>query len=111
MCILGTVCKVLISASLLHDVFDHKYASSKESSDGMDVICAFLKELKFSEPEVDGVIKICENVSYSKEKKGKLEKLETPIDLLRNIVSDADKLDAIGYAGIERCRTYQKVCA
>ena len=36
--------------------------------------------------------KICDNVSYSKEKKGKLEELEESIVFLRNIVSDADTI-------------------
>lgn len=43
------------------------------------------------------MIEICENVSFSKEKKGKLNTdLPRHVMLLRNIVSDADKLDAIG---------------
>jgi len=43
------------------------------------------------------VIEICENVSFSKEKKGLLnQNLPKHVMLLRNIVSDADKLDAIG---------------
>ena len=33
--------------------------------------------------EIEAIQKICENVSYSKEKKGKLEKLEFPTSYLR----------------------------
>lgn len=101
--------KVLISAALLHDVFDHKYSNQEEAENGMTEIRNFLKNENFHEKEIDAVIKICENVSYSKEKKGKLEKLDHPVKLLRDIVSDADKLDAIGLSGIERCRMYSKV--
>lgn len=102
--------KVLVAAALLHDVFDHKYASAEETSDGLNEMCSFLRnEQKFTQIEVEAVISICTNVSYSKEKKGLLEKLDYPISLLRDIVSDADKLDAIGLAGIERCRLYSKV--
>ena len=102
--------KILVASALLHDVFDHKYSSAEEAEKGMSQMCSFLRdEQKFSESEVDAVITICKNVSYSKEKKGLLEKMEHPVSLLRDIVSDGDKLDAIGLAGIERCRMYSKV--
>ena len=49
------------------------------------------------------MIDICENVSFSKEKKGKLNNdLPKNVMLLRNIVSDADKLDAIGKKKFEK---------
>lgn len=101
--------KILLSAALLHDVFDHKYSSAQEAENGMQEIRSFLQSEGFGQGEIEAVIKICENVSYSKEKKGKLEKLDQPVKLLRDIVSDADKLDAIGFSGIERCRMYSKV--
>lgn len=53
--------------------------------------------MELKESEVGAVIDICENVSFSKEKKGLLNHdLPKHVMLLRNIVSDADKLDAIG---------------
>ena len=75
----------------------------------MDRMKLFLSDEGLSDIEVRTVITICENISYSKEKKGLLECLDYPISFLRNIVSDADKLDAIGYDGIERCRMYTQV--
>ena len=53
--------KILISAALLHDVFDHKYSSQKEAENGMTEIRNFLKNENFHEKEIDAVIKICEN--------------------------------------------------
>ncbi|CAG5112838.1 Oidioi.mRNA.OKI2018_I69.chr2.g7009.t1.cds [Oikopleura dioica] len=95
------------TAALVHDVFDHKYVSDNAS--GLDKMKEFLKSVELTEKEIDWVIEICENVSFSKEKKGKLNKdLPKHVMLLRNIVSDADKLDAIGYDGIERCRMYTR---
>ena len=102
--------KILVASALLHDVFDHKFTSTDEAEKGMAQMCSFLRDdQKFSPSEVDAVIVICKNVSYSKEKKGLLEDMKNPVLLLRDIVSDGDKLDAIGFSGIERCRMYSKV--
>merc|ERR1712212_738771 len=100
--------KILYSAAWLHDIFDHKYTTEEEAKAGQLKIKSFLENIEFHSDEIEAIQKICENVSYSKEKKGKLEKLEFPTSYLRDIVSDADKLDAIGYAGIERCRDFSK---
>merc|ERR1711970_398632 len=100
--------KILYSAAWLHDIFDHKYTTEKEAEAGQFKIKSFLENISFYPEEIEAIREICENVSYSKEKKGKLKKLEYPINYLRDIVSDADKLDAIGYAGIERCRDFSK---
>merc|ERR1712150_250731 len=100
--------KILFAAAWLHDIFDHKYTTEEEAKAGQLKIKSFLENIEFHSDEIEAIQKICENVSYSKEKKGKLEKLEFPTSYLRDIVSDADKLDAIGYAGIERCRDFSK---
>ena len=92
----------------MHDVFDHKYTTVDEAKNGMEKIEAFLTGQKYSEPEVTTIRLICENIFYSMEKKDKLAKLTETDGFLRDIVSDADKLDAIGYAGIERCRDFSR---
>jgi len=52
---------------------------------------------------------IIDNVSYSKENRGQLAQLSGETLLCRNIVSDADKLDALGADGARRCLDYARV--
>ena len=51
--------------------------------------------------------KIMLNVSYSREKKNLMDPLEGKTLYFRNVVSDADKIDAIGLGGLMRCFSYQ----
>lgn len=101
---------ILISA-WLHDVTDHKYIGSNPS-----LVCMLNNFLNkhFDEKIVKNVKLIIENISYSKEKKIKdlmgeviwEDFLPKEIVELRHIVSDADKLEALGLGGIRRCREY-----
>eukprot|EP00388_Colpodella_angusta_P000605 GDKJ01002131.1.p1 GENE.GDKJ01002131.1~~GDKJ01002131.1.p1 ORF type:complete len:277 (-),score=57.93 GDKJ01002131.1:59-766(-) len=96
---------IVLYASLLHDVVDHKYSDSADAQ-------VFSKLLANLDPKVVKIIEdIIAGVSYSKEVKNGLKHLEEyeselPFFLMRNIVSDADKIDAIGDIGIRRCGIY-----
>jgi len=99
-----------ISASaLLHDVCDHKYHTSDDNvqkfkSFVTDTVCQGDKDA------ANIILTIIENVSYSREKKGLLQKANLPnhIMAMRDIVSDADKIEALGEMGIERCIEFTK---
>jgi hypothetical protein len=97
--------------SWLHDVADHKYdphGALKEK------VCAFLAEdLNLDQPTVGLICSIIDYVSFSKENKALLA--GTPIDfgeifgkyaIIRHIVSDADKNQAMGEIGVVRCAQY-----
>lgn len=84
--------------ALLHDVLDHKYV--KQASEVL-VVEQEVRELlqPFLPPtQIEMIMSIINNVSYSKEKKG-LVKVCFP-EL--SIVQDADKLDAMGSVGVAR---------
>lgn len=85
--------KRIYISSILHDVEDHKYTHQK------GIIKKHLK--KFGYWDVDGVLKIINNISYTKEKKN-----FSKINLESKIVQDADRLDALGAIGISRCFVY-----
>ncbi len=90
-------------AALLHDVVDHKYT---------DTIEANTRQLtQFLENIADGgeIQWIINNISYSKEaSNGYPVHEDTQVQLARDIVSDADKLEAIGDKGIERCYQFTR---
>lgn len=102
---------ITMLAAWLHDINDHKYSDSVDIS---PIIFRFLPEQDFRK-----VCSIIDNVSFSKEvmminKGGKYpygwcnkDSLEECLEL-RNIVSDADKIDALGSSGFNRCATYIK---
>ena len=101
--------KLIVFTSWLHDISDHKYDSNGKLKSIRD---NFIKYF-CNDSETNLIIDIIESISYSKEKK-EIDR-GTPIDwkkkfgeyqLIRNIVSDADKLEAIGKIGIIRCIEY-----
>lgn len=91
--------KILMYACLLHDVCDHKYEHSVSKEERDKFIHKQLNNLQHSQCVID----VIENISYSQEVKGKRKTLEYPGCIYQDIVSDADKLEAIGKIGLDRC--------
>ena len=97
--------KIIIYASLLHDTIDHKYPTNLE--DKNFVLQDFLQE-KLGDEWLD-VKWVIDNISYTKEVKNGYPQHSDPIvQIARDIVSDADKLEAIGLTGIIRCQQFNK---
>ena len=103
---------LITSVALLHDVSDHKYDPDGIYKESMKLI---LKDF-FCDTDIELIINIIDRVSFSKENKAKQtgKKLDW-YDVLgvigcmvRSIVSDADKIEAIGLIGVERCMIYSK---
>ena len=103
---------ILQLAALCHDVLDHKYMGAAETMEEVrrDMKAA-LRDLSGLDPvQVDDVCLIAENISLSLELSGKLqtEALQSRgLEWLRNLVSDADKLDALGAQGLRRLVQFQ----
>ena len=94
---------LIIYASLLHDTVDSKYPDGLKNK--IEKLDNFLKE-KLSDKWTN-VKWIIDNISYSKEAKFGYPLHTDPIvQLARDIVSDADKLEAIGEIGLLRCKQY-----
>lgn len=90
----------------LHDVLDHKYFVSEKQKENVK---NFIISLKWNPNDV---LSATEAVSFSKEKKYGMRYFEKILEkkwiVVRDIVSDADKEDAIGINGVNRCYIYEK---
>lgn len=90
--------KIIITACYLHDVIDHKLF---EDVDAQKVkIINLLIDNNYLTSEIDEIIAIIENVSFSK---GNINECD---NLNLKIVRDADRLDALGAIGIVRTIEY-----
>jgi HD superfamily phosphodiesterase len=106
------IIKMVITVAWLHDVSDHKYDPEHKL---YLVINNFLKNY-FNDDNTKLIVNIIDRISYSNENRHiinnyKLDWLEVLGEegcLIRNIVSDADKLEALGNKGLKRCMMYTK---
>ncbi len=94
---------IIMMASLLHDVCDDKYVDKSITKAELH---KFINEVDSVRASM--IISIINNISYSKEVKGKLEVLPYPYNIYRDAISDADKICAIGEIGIIRCEQYTR---
>lgn len=93
---------IIMYAALLHDVCDHKYPESIPFED-------LVKFIRDNIPtKADIVIDLINNVSFSKEVANKRAKFEEPYNTILDIISDADRLEALGEIGITRCIEYTR---
>lgn len=84
-------------AALLHDLYDSKYFNGT-LEDATNLLVKYLNSKGVEDKISDKIIDIINNMSYSKN--SSVNSLE------QAVVSDADRLDAIGAIGIARCFTY-----
>ena len=100
------------AAALFHDLWDHKYVDhfSIDYKRTKDKLKYELKKMLFSDQEIKDIEIIINNVSLSREMK--LRSANNYLNLkhlqlMRDIVSDADKLEMLGISGIERIVEFQ----
>jgi uncharacterized protein len=94
--------------ALLHDVCDHKYKNTANFQKIKECQTKFLQDL-LNQTDIHIIVSVIDNISFSKEQEYGISKNLTDLEhLIRNVVSDADKLEALGYIGIKRCMIYQR---
>jgi len=95
---------IIMFATLLHDLHNNKHPNSISLDKLHQFISSYLGKEK-----TDIVIKIIDNISYSKEIAGNREVLEEPYNTYLIAISDADRIDALGHNGIKRCILYTSI--
>ncbi|KAJ1446686.1 hypothetical protein M885DRAFT_577253 [Pelagophyceae sp. CCMP2097] len=102
---------VIEAAALLHDVCDHKYVDEETEAGRLAIFERDgLLSMLLDASNAGAVKAIIAEVSYSREDKRARNGLEPlwlaldePVRTLRHVVSDADKIDALGASGLRRC--------
>ncbi|CAN6667810.1 hypothetical protein TRVA0_039S01442 [Trichomonascus vanleenenianus] len=95
-------------AALFHDLLDSKYDHNSHSAVRSEIV-NFMSSNEISQPQTDMVLKIIDDMSYSKEKKMRANHQwttwhESCVEL--HCVQDADRLDAMGAFGVFRAAGY-----
>lgn len=98
------IIRLVTIGAWLHDVADHKYDRDGTLDKKLDI---FLHSIT-TELEFVRIKDVINKISFSKEDKyRKSGKFYEP-DPVREIVSDADKIEAIGNIGLIRCADYSR---
>ena len=104
---------ILRTCALLHDAYDHKYFQKPEDIRNIkEKISDDLTRFGLSWNEIQIIFIIIDNISFSKEKAQRdryydlITLLSPNMISIRNIVSDSDKIEALGIEGIQRMILY-----
>ena len=90
--------KIIVTACYLHDIIDHKLFDNIDIQ--KEKIVKLLIENGYLPSEIEEIIEIIENISFSK---GNINECN---NLNLEIVRDADRLDALGAIGVIRTVEY-----
>lgn len=96
---------ITYGAAYLHDVADDKLVDDPKKIE--NETADFLKNIELTDKQIDEIIYITHNLSFSKT----LSKNPPKLSLAGQIVQDSDRLDAIGAIGITRAIYYGGVNA
>ena len=103
--------KIIIVSALGHDIWDHKYVGKHLIEPIKQEFDNDMSNMGLLAADRDLIMRIIDNISFSKEfamrQRGETFDLEVPEERLRDIVSDADKLEALGIICIERMIEYE----
>lgn len=91
---------IVTAAAYLHDTVDDKLVLNPEQV--YQELKSFLRDLNLTETDINQIIHIIQNLSFSQELNGTADELT----LEGQIVQDADRLDAMGAMGIVRTIYY-----
>ncbi|WP_125566972.1 HD domain-containing protein [Companilactobacillus insicii] len=91
---------ITLGAAYLHDVADDKLVNDPNKLESE--IKQFLKSIELEDNQIDEIIYITHNLSFSKS----LSQNPPKLSLAGQVVQDADRLDAIGAIGITRAIYY-----
>ena len=107
--------KIIIISSLLHDAYDSKYTTNKQYI--IDDISLLLNSEGYIQEHINLIHNIIKHISFTKEFNERLANKDShkiikyfesdKEELLRNIVSDADKIESLGETGVIRTIQYQ----
>lgn len=100
------------TAALFHDLWDHKYVlpNSEQCYKIKRILYKELRGRYFSEHDIKDIEIIINNVSLSREIYLRSQNSDVNLkhlQLMRDIVSDADKLEMLGFPGIDRIIEFQ----
>ena len=92
---------IITVAALLHDVCDHKY----KGATGTETLRDFVATQTGMDRASD-IMDIIDNISFSKQDKGLDKDLGEDLTPYLVCIRDADRLEAIGESGLQRCEQF-----
>lgn len=101
-------------AALVHDIVDYKYCAPKlpgqpTLEEKQNRLNDFLKSIPEIQEWVPRIQLWISNMSFSKEKNHGISEMSVDDMFYRNILSDADKWEALGTIGLQRCKEYHRM--